>query len=374
MRIAHILSSFELGGQERVALDLATAQRAAGHFVLAASLASRRGGALVGAFRDAGVDVVEVGRTDGFDVGLVPRLTRLFRTKRIEVVHTHNPRALVYGAPAGRLNRAVVVHSKHGVNPDPLRRRRLRRAAAMCIDAHVAVVRSLSDIALAQRECAPECAHVIPNGIDLARFAPDPESRRSVRAALGLADDAWIIGTVGRLAPEKDHELLVRATVRLREQGSHLVIVGEGPERPKLLGAPGVHLVGVQSDVPRWLAAFDAFALSSKSEGLPLAMIEAMATELPVVATRVGGVGDLLEDCVTGLLVPASDVGALGSALAVLARHPERARAMGRAGRARVLSRHSAASMALAYQMLYQTLLERGQPRRAPALARWLAS
>lgn len=369
MRIAHILSSFELGGQERVALDLSKAQRVAGDFVLAVSLAPSGEGALAGAFRDAGVEVLQIGRRDGFDVGLVARLAALFAAKRIEVVHTHNPRALVYGAPAGKLARAVVVHSKHGVNPDPFRRRALRRAAAVCVDAYVAVAQSLADIATAERECSPARLHVVPNGIDLTRFTPDPSARRAIRAELDLSDDVWVIGTVGRLAPEKDHALLIRATASERERGVHVVIVGDGPERSALGCAHGVHLVGVRSDVPRWLAAFDLFALSSRSEGLPLALIEAMATELPVVATRVGGVGDLLEDSVTGLLVPAGEVEGFEAALVALAADRPRARAMGRLGRARVLSRHSASSMALRYQALYaESLAARGlEQARVPS-------
>jgi glycosyltransferase involved in cell wall biosynthesis len=169
---------------------------------------------------------------------------------------------------------------------------------------------------------------------------------------------------VGRLAPEKDQALLVRATARLRSEEVRLVIVGDGPERSRL-DATFVHLVGAQSDVPRWLAAFDVFALSSKSEGLPLALIEAMATELPVVATRVGGVGDLVEDSLTGLLVPTGDAPALETALATLERERAWARALGRAGRERVLARHSSERMASEYQSLYEMALAQRRLRRA---------
>lgn len=365
MRIAHVLSSFELGGQERVALDLARAQRQAGHSVLAISLSPRRGGALEDAFRRVGVELCVVGRRDGFDPALVLRLRRLLSAKSVEVVHTHNPRALVYGAPAGKLAHAVVVHSKHGVNPDPPRRRRLRRAAAACVDAYVAVTGSLADVALLERECASERVSVIPNGVDLSRFTADPAARREVRLELGIPDDAFVVGSVGRLAPEKDHALLIRATEALRARGAHLVIVGEGPERPRLEGATGVHLVGARSDVPRWLAAFDVFALSSKSEGLPLALIEGMAAELPVVATRVGGVADVVDDGVTGFLVPAGDPGSLEAALDSLAGDRPRARAMGSAARTRVLPRHGVERMAREYQALYQGLLARRRLRRA---------
>lgn len=365
MRVAHVLSSFALGGQERVALDLAKAQLDAGHSVLAISLAPGAEGELATAFRDCGAQTLQVGRRAGFDPLLITRLAFLLSNARIDVVHTHNPRALVYGAPAARLARAVVIHSKHGVNPDPPRRRMLRRFAARLVDAHVAVVLSLADIALAEGECDRARLSVIPNGIDLSRFAPDPAARQAVRRELGLPDDVWLIGTVGRLATEKDHALLLRATAALRSERVQCVIVGDGPERANLEGAPFVHLVGARSDVPRWLAAFDVFALSSRSEGLPLALIEGMATALPVVATSVGGVADLVEDLVTGLLVPAGDEAALETALSTLERDRPRAEAMGRTGRARVMAKHSARRMATEYQALYDLCLARRRLRRA---------
>jgi len=372
MRIAHVLSSFELGGQERVALDLARAQREQGHWVAALSLAE--GGALRRDFVAAEIAIRELGAQSGFEPSLVPRLARVLSSDGIEVVHTHNPRALVYGAPAGKLAGAVVVHSKHGVNPDPLRRRVLRRGAALCVDAYVAVTSSLARLARAAHECDPERIEVVPNGIQLSAFGPDAAAREQIRRELGIPSDAWVIGTVGRLAPEKDHALLLRASEGLRRAGVHLLVVGEGPERPRLEGELLVHLPGMRSDVPSWLAAFDVFALSSRSEGLPLALLEAMATELPVVATRVGGVADLVEEGVTGLLVPAGDAPRLGAALAELSADRARARRMGRAGDARVRERHSAEEMAASYLRLYQRLLGAARLRHARARGGGLAA
>lgn len=357
MRIAHVLSSFELGGQERVALDLARAQVLAGHVVIAASLSPRDDGALRGAFEQAGVEVRRVGFRDGFDPAAILQLAWLLARASVDVVHTHNPRALVHGAPAAKLARGLVVHSKHGINPDPPRRRRVRRIAATLADAYVAVTPSLADVALEMHECNPDRLQVVPNGIDLARFSRDPEARRELREELGFPEEARVIGSVGRLAPEKNHALLLAATERIRSETVRVVLVGDGPLASELQGARFVHLVGARDDVPRWLSAFDVFALSSSSEGLPLALIEAMAAELPVVATRVGGVGDLVETGVNGYLVPPSDAGELGLALQRLVDEPERARAMGSRGRERVLARHSAERMADDYEEIYQALL-----------------
>ena len=117
MIIAHVLSSFGVGGQERVALDLAAAQRARGHTVIAVSLAPPPEGPLADEFRAVGAEVIDVPKGPGTDLTLVPRLAWALKRRQVEVVHSHNPLPLIYGAPAARLCGAVAIHSKHGVNP-----------------------------------------------------------------------------------------------------------------------------------------------------------------------------------------------------------------------------------------------------------------
>ena len=215
---------------------------------------------------------------------------------------------------------------------------------------------------------------MIPNGIDTTSFTPRPDSRRDSRRELGLPEDAWVVGTVGRLAPEKDQALLVKAMAPLLGERRRLVIVGEGPERDALSAViqeahaeSYVRLTGARSDVARLLSAFDAFALPSRTEGLPLVLLEAMASELPVVATSVGGIPDLVVPGVTGLLVPPSDVAAMRAALLSLAESPALAHKLGGAARQRVLALHSVDVMANAYGQLYQAARRRAH--RAPVFA-----
>ena len=139
MVIAHVLSSFDLGGQERVALDLARLQRKEGHTVLAVSLSPLPEGPGAEAFRGAGISATTIEKRQRLDPYLPFRLAAYLRREHVSVVHTHNPHALIYGAPAGRLASAVVIHSKHGLNPDRPRRLWLRRVAARFADAYVAV-------------------------------------------------------------------------------------------------------------------------------------------------------------------------------------------------------------------------------------------
>lgn len=362
LSIAHVLSSFGMGGQERVALDLATIQREAGHRVLAVSLAPPPEGPTADAFRAADVRTAIVSkRGPSFDPSLAVRLAKYLSEHSVDVVHTHNPQPLIYGAPAATLARAACVHTKHGINPDPERRMWLRRAASKMADAYVAVTPSLARVALTNQECDPTQLHVISNGIDTRRFTPDPEARVRIRAELGIPEDAWVVGTVGRLAPEKNQGLLIDAVAPMLDKRRHLIIVGDGPERASLQArAAGtwrpeyIHFTGARQDSEALLAAFDVFALTSQSEGLPLVLLEAMATRLPVVSTAVGGVPDLVQHEVTGYLVDSGDWVGLTRRLIWLASRPPEALVAASVARRAVLDQHSAEHMARDYENLYR--------------------
>ena len=359
LSIVHVLSSFGVGGQERVALDLAIGQRARGHRVGVISLAPPPDGAMVDEFREHGIAIDRVVKRGGLDASLVPRLTRALRRHRADVVHTHNPLPLIYGAPAARLAGAAAIHTKHGMNPGSRAHRLLRRAAARLTHAFVAVSDTTTAQAKAQHDVSLGKLHTIANGIRLERFQPDRDAREAVRAELGLGD-AWVVGTVWRLDPFKNQALLVRAMAPLLSAQVRLVIVGDGPARGDVEAAVAsvpeprwVVMTGARKDVPRLMPAFDVFALSSQSEGLPLVVPEAMAAGLPIVTTAVGGLPTVVDDGETGLLVPVEEA-ALGAALARLASDRELARAMGTRARKVALERYSADRMVDAYLALYE--------------------
>ena len=356
--IVHVLSSYGVGGQERVALDLAIGQKVRGHEVSVISLAPPPDGAMANEFAAAGVAVGRVAKRDGMDLSLVPRLARELRARRADIVHTHNPLPLIYGAPAARLVRAAAIHTKHGMNPGGRGHRWLRRRAASLTYAFVAVSDTTAGQARAQRDTVIEKLHTIPNGIRLDRYAPDAEARAAARVELGLGD-AWVVGTVGRLDAAKNQAMLVRAMAPILSSRVRLVIIGEGDARPEVeaavreLAEPRwVVMTGRRMDVPRLVHAFDVFALSSKTEGLPLVVPEAMAAGLPIVTTNVGGLPSVVDDQQTGLLVPV-DERAFAQALAVLEADHERARAMGASGRRVALARFNYDRMVDAYLELY---------------------
>ena len=361
LSIVHVLSSFGMGGQERVALDLATGQAAAGHRVLTVSLAPPPDGPLAAEFQGKGLEIATLPKRSGRDLKLMIQLGRLFRARGADVVHTHNPQPLLFSALAARASRAALVHTKHGVNPDTARRMAMRRAAARLVGAFVCVSESTAEVARERRESPPDRLHVVPNGIDLDRFGPDPDARRAVRAELGIPEDAFAVGTVGRLFVEKGHAYLIRSLAPLFGDGLHLVITGEGPERDNLTAQAAalprkdcVHLTGNRRDVPRLLAALDAFALTSKSEGLPLVLPEAMAAGLPIVATAVGGVPRVVEEGETGFLVDYGDEAALRARLSALDADRQLARRCGATGRERALGRYSSRRMVADYLELYR--------------------
>jgi len=360
--IAHVLLSLSVGGGERLALLLAAHQAAHGHRVMLISFEEPPDGPLGPEFLDAGIEVRRLPkRRHGLDSSLYPKLTGLIRRERITVVHAHNPVPLIYGALPAKLAGARLIYTHHGPNPTTRRRLKLRRWAGTLTDAYVAVSEDTKRAAIEGREVDPAKLSVLINATDTDHFRPDPERRRRSRAAWGLPEGAMVIGSVGRVATEKNHVLLVEAAAPLLGDGVKLVIAGDGAERTAVedrAEALGVRehlkMLGMVRDVPAVMAGLDIFALSSKWEGLPLVLAEAMATALPVVSTAVGGVVKVVDEGQTGLLVPEGDALAMREALSQLRDDPDLRTAMGRRGREVAEARYSVSRLAAEYMALYR--------------------
>lgn len=345
-------------------LDLARAQRAEGHRVCVVSLSDTRG-AMASAFGRV-VDTLQAvpKREGGTDLGLPLRLARWFRAHRIQVVHTHNELPLIYGGPAGKLARLPVIHTKHGIVSVRRRAHWLRRAAATTADVFVAVSAATADVARANHECHASKLRVVVNGTDLSRFPAPRDAREAVRRELEIPPDARVLITIGRLVKEKNHALLLRAVAPLLRHDRRLVLVGDGllghelrSLAASLEGGKYVHFTGARQDIPALLAAADAYALSSDSEGLPIGLLEAWAAGLPVVSTAVGGIPAALKSEDTGILVPAGNAEALRRAIERVLE-PDDAegsvKAMATRGRANALEIYSAEKMANAYFDFYR--------------------
>lgn len=339
-------------------LDLARGLRRRGHRVTVMSLA--HGGALTKAFGT--IPLVSIERHGGIEPSLTWRIADTLRRLRIDVVHTHNPVALTYAAPAARWARVRrLVHTKHGANPPRSRAELLgRRTLLRLCDAYVAVSEPTAAMARDLDRVPERLLRVIPNGIDTEAFAHDPIMRVAIRKEFGIPGSALVIGTVGRLAVEKAHRFLVEAIRPVLGPSVHLVIVGEGPERAAIEDAvPAhlrrfVHLPGAREDIPALLSSFDVFVLSSSTEGLPLVVPEAMAAGLPVVSTNVGGLSTVVRQNETGRLVPFGDVSSMRRNIVELLRNDAMRAAYGRAAVAEARERFSLQRVLSAYEELYR--------------------
>lgn len=329
--------------------------------------------------------VHELHKRPGKDPHCYLRLWRLLRELRPNVLHTRNIGALdgqVVGWLAGTRARVHGLHGWHASDPrgENRRYRTLMRVVDPLIDQYVCVSRDLvrwahDDIGVAAGRC-----NQIYNGVDPGRFQGAAGGARE-RSALpetllqGCLDPV-VIGTVGRLDPIKDQRTLLHAFAtldgQLGDDRLRLVLVGDGPERAALEAAAAaagiagrVWFAGARNDVPALLRAFDVFALPSINEGISNTVLEAMASALPVVASRVGGNPELIEDGVSGRLIPAGDARALAATLGEYCRSARLRDDHGRAARRRVEERFSIAAMVERYLAVYEASL--AGERRAPA-------
>jgi glycosyltransferase involved in cell wall biosynthesis len=286
-------------------------------------------------------------------------MARVLSQLKPDVVHTHNPSPMFCAVPAAKmLGIRRLIHTKHGANIYGAKSLWGARVLVRALSALVCVSEGTAEVARHKELAPPRLVHVIPNGIPLKDFQPNPEARARVRDQLGIPQDARVVGSVGRLATEKNYPLLVKAMVPLLDERTRLLLVGGGPSEREIRDAipesarPFVSLMGVQRDVPACMAAMDVFSLTSTTEGLPLVIPEALSMGIPVVVTAVGGLPSIVTPEV-GLLRPSGDNEGLTEAFKLLLDDATRREAMAVAARAYAQERFSIESMTDAYLALY---------------------
>lgn len=356
MTIAHLVIGGDVAGGQLIALAFARAARDRGDRVL---FLSPTRGPFTELVEREGMDVqlVDVSRT--FRVAGALRLARLLRRERVDVLHTHTALAAnVLSRVAGRLAGAAVVSHIHIENY--FRANRIARAAHTALDngtvrlaARVLAVSGSTRDTLLEQGYPSHLVEVVHNGIDVATQA----RRRGdgLRAELGVPDGVTLLGEIGRLCDVKGQRELIEAVALVPDV--NVVLVGDdleqgGAYRTKLAELARernvedrVHLLGYRADAGELLDQFDILVLPSWIEGLPGVVLEAMAHAKPVIATPVGGTPELVVDGETGVLVPPRDPAALADAITALIADPERARALGLAGRERAEREFSETAM-----------------------------
>jgi sugar transferase (PEP-CTERM/EpsH1 system associated) len=371
--IAHVVNSLGVGGLENGVVNLVnTTGPHFRHVVICMTTE--------GTFRDRlepAVQVFAIGKGPGHDVRAFARLVGLLRQLRPAVVHSRNW-ATFDSIAAARIARVpVVVHGEHGrditdPNGQNPRRNRLRRTLSPLVDRFVTVSHDLrrwlvDDVHLPERKVI-----TIHNGVDLARFGH--LSRPEARRLLNLPAESIVVGAVGRLDPVKNQASLIRAFTALRSSRRDvlLVIAGDGPcweYLAALITSLGVQdrvlLLGERRDIPIVLAAIDLFVLPSIAEGISNTILEAMASGLPVVATRVGGNPELVEHGISGTLVPSLDPAALTAAIEMYLDDAHLRALHGKASRQRAVDHFDLGRMAEAHINLYTVLLDGRHSRGA---------
>ena len=310
-----------------------------------------------------------------YDVAVLWRLVRLMRKQQIDAVVTVGAGdKMFWGRLAARLAGVPVICSAlHSTGwPDGVGR--MNRLLTPITDAFIGVARPHGRHLIENERFPAERVHVIPNGVDIERFQPNPVAAARLRHQLNIPADAPVCGIVAALRPEKNHELFVAAAAYVHQQmpTSHFVIVGDGSERAKIAAAISnhglgdhFHLLGSRSDVPEVLSMLDAFMLTSHNEANPVSILEAMAVGLPVVSTDVGSISESVEQGVTGFLCQPGNAIELADSLLTIFNDPELAARFAAAARQRVVTNWSLDVMVLGYEELLWSVFK--QKREMPA-------
>jgi len=364
IRICQLITELGPAGAERMVYELA--RRLDGdHFDV--QVVALRGGQVADWLAAAGVRTTVLGVRGKWDVLKLRALAEILRRQRIDIVHTHLFHADLAGRPAANL--ASVKHLVHTIHIAEGRFRPWQFAYARflcnCCDRLVCVSKSVRDYH-ARRSGLPRWRYeVIPNGIDASVFSRDAEARRRLRGQWGLGGEDVLLGFVGRLVRQKGVDTLLAAMSHLGARGDpkHLVIAGAGPQRHMVEnfikhgeGGRRCRMLGLVRDVRAVLSAADIFVMPSRWEGFGLAATEAMAASLPVIATRVPGLTDIIQNGKTGILVEPNHVVALAEAIAGLSSDAPLRSRLGEQGRRRVIENYSIEANIAAHEAMYRRL------------------
>lgn len=367
VRLLHLFVSLPIGGAESILLN--TIRGLDPELYHSTVCCIQQKGPIGEEIEALGVEVRVLNKLQrgGWDRTIVDELVELIKREQIGLVHTHLYHANLYGRLAAKKAGVPVVASIHNTysGSPKWHRRLINWYLGGHTDAIIAGSNEIRADILRWDRVPEQILHILPNSIDLS-LSDSELDREQARARLDLLPDMPVLGTVGRLAEQKGHSVLLDAIARLKEEGRdvQLLLVGDGPLRQALEEQAArlqindrIHLLGSRRDLGDLFRAMELFVMPSLWEGLSLAMLSAMAAGLPVVATRVGGVDEVLGDDRYGLTLPADDVDALVRAIRTLLDDPVRAEALAAAGRRRVRENYSDQVFLERLQGIYRSVL-----------------
>ncbi|AKJ30627.1 glycosyltransferase [Caldimonas brevitalea] len=359
MKVLHVEAGKHLyGGALQVVFLLEALRRPGDEHVLACP----RGAAIADAARPHAARVHEIEMKGDADIGMVGRLRQLIRAERPDVVHLHSRRGSdLWGGIAARLEGVPVVLSRRVDNPEP---RWWVGLKYRLYDRVIAISEGIRQVLLSEGLAADKvvCVH---SAVDTQRYRPGCDDVEWFRAEFGIAEGELTVGMAAQFIPRKGHRMLLEAlpAVLAVHPNTHVLLFGQGPEQEpvkRLIQAAGlenrVHVEGFRRDLDRVLPCLDVLAHPAEMEGLGVALLQAAACAVPIVACRAGGIPEVVRHGLNGELVAPGDAPALSEALTKLLSSSSLRRAYGDAGRTLVLERFSIGAMAAGNHAVYTTV------------------
>jgi glycosyltransferase involved in cell wall biosynthesis len=279
------------------------------------------------------LNIVYLNKKDGNDISLPFRLASFFHKWKPDIVHTHSWGTLIEGIIGAKLGRVpLIIHGEHGTFPETAPHRYFQKIFWNMSDVVLSVSGILKEKLSKTVNFSPEKIHVILNGVDTGKFYPSKELREEFRSRYDFPPDSFVVGTVGRLNPVKNYQMLIKAASEVIQKGEiiEVVFVGDGEKREELESLAKelniqkhIHFMGYQKEINLFLNGMDTFALTSVSEGCSNVIQEALFTGTPVVATNVGGNPELVKPDLNGYLVESNDFKMLAEKILLLKKQPE---------------------------------------------------
>lgn len=355
INILHITASLEIGGLEILLLEFLKAFKSERYKISVCVF--EENGALIQEFNDIGIEVFPVSKRKGKDYLLPFKLRKLISDKKIDIVHTHNTAPWFYSGIAVSMLKGVhLIHTKHSnLTFDKQLLLKAEYLLSKKTDFIIADARDVFNFMKNIQKIPETKIRLIFNGVNTEKFTQKQETNSNKK----------IIATIGRLVPIKDQKTLISAFKIISQNipQAELWLIGDGPLKEELINLTienGIldktKFLGSRRDIPDLLKKIDIFALISLSEGLSIGILEAMASGIPVVATRVGGNPEIVEEGVTGFLVPTQSPEELADKILSLIKNADLANSMGSKGRKRVLDFFSIQFMVKQYMALYDQI------------------